>query len=41
MIYSYSIDGGSGSPSIMKLFGLEVVTDLIFFLEGLIDNVDI
>lgn len=41
MIPSYITDGGSKSPAMIKLFGLEVVTDLLFILDGLLDNVDI
>lgn len=40
MIPSCITDGGSESPATIKLFGLEVVTDL-FILDGLLDNVDI
>lgn len=41
MIQSYITNGGSNSPAMIKRFGLEVVTDLLFFLDGLTDNVDI
>lgn len=41
MILSCITDGGSESPATIKLFGLEVVTDLLFILDGLLDNVDI